>query len=228
MRLNYSTPLLFLLLLIGCSKADHSIDLPEGRLELVWVVQPEEIEGALLKEPWFSEIQYTAVSNNYIYVSDRARGCVIQLDSAGNFIRTIGRKGGGPGEFTNYPSFLTFSPNGHLFVEHGGQRANEYSPVGEFFKLHSYVGIRIESAPSILLEWPVALDDTTLVWRVYPTGLDDLDEYLKVPPLIVTRGDEVISLGIRTLKELEDSLNLIRIKRIKILKSELRLAILKV
>ncbi|MFC1629011.1 hypothetical protein ACFL3H_07855 [Gemmatimonadota bacterium] len=101
MRLRYSSPLLFLLLLIGCSKADRGSGIPEGHLELVWSVQPEGAEDEELVEPWFARIDNGDVFMDNIIVNDGRRPAIIQLDHTGQFIRFIGREGDGPGEFGN-------------------------------------------------------------------------------------------------------------------------------
>jgi len=199
MRLYFSPLLLLLLLLIGCSKSNHGADIPEGRLDLVWSVQPEEADGEL----WFGEIKYVTAAGDYIYVTDVGRDVVIQLDTSGQFVRTIGRKGGGPGEFITDPAYISVSPSGHIFIEHFMAHANEYSSSGDFVKHHVAQGLKLEEAPSIMLEWPIALDDSTLVWRVYQMGLENLDDILQVPPLAATRGEEIIPLGEKYLKELE-------------------------
>lgn len=59
----------------------------------------EDSEDAL-----FAKINKIEVSDSYIFVLERERGLYL-FDKNGKFIRTIGRKGGGPGEFISLSDF---------------------------------------------------------------------------------------------------------------------------
>ncbi len=113
MRLHYSSPLIFLLLLLSCSKADRGTEIPEGHFELIWSVQPEEAD----EEPWFGDIRGITVSNNSIFVQDWGRHAALQLDQTGQFIRFIGDQGGGPREFGSNPWKISVSPIGRIFFK---------------------------------------------------------------------------------------------------------------
>jgi hypothetical protein len=54
-------------------------------------------------------------SGNLIYVLDSAAAEIQVISREGSFIKTIGRKGQGPGEF-NRPSSLVITPSGELYV----------------------------------------------------------------------------------------------------------------
>lgn len=188
MRFNYSSTLL-LLLLVGCSKAGRSTEILEGHLELVWSVHPEETE----EEPWFGVIQDVGVSEDAIYVSDSVREMVIMLDANGSFVKTIGRSGGGPGEF-NRPSYITVSPSGHVFVVGTGSggtwSVNMYTPSGEFVKKLEY--IEYLSRGGFMYHRPLAVNDNVMIWSCAPSpGLagDEIKEFQT--PCLVSIHDEL-------------------------------------
>ena len=53
--------------------------------------------------------------NSHVYVADTWNNRVVVLDPELNFIKTIGRKGQGPGEF-KFPLFVTVDKIGNLVV----------------------------------------------------------------------------------------------------------------
>ena len=50
-----------------------------------------------------------------LYILDSRNACIIKLDSKGNYLKTIGRKGQGPGEFQG-PFTLDIDADGYLYV----------------------------------------------------------------------------------------------------------------
>ena len=67
------------------------------------------------------DISGFAVDDNYnLYIADRKNFRVVVLKPSGEFIRTFGRKGEGPGEFLKM-NRVTIDENGHLYVHDPGQ-----------------------------------------------------------------------------------------------------------
>ncbi|MFC1559324.1 6-bladed beta-propeller [Gemmatimonadota bacterium] len=193
--------LLLLLLLAGCSRTDRGTEIPEGHLELVWAVQPESAE----EEPWFGSIANAAVGNNRIYIADTGRTTIICLDRHGTFVRTIGREGDGPGEF-NRPRRVFVSPDGSLFVQRRlGGELSQFTSGGEFIKVHRHQDI-IAGAGFGGIEFPVAINDTTIVWEVspFPFGLS-VEEELQTPSLISICNNQWETIAERSLTEELDS-----------------------
>jgi len=182
MHLYHSLPLLSLLLLIGCSKSERGTDIPEGHLELVWAVQPEETV-----EPWFGQITHAAVGQERIFIADNIRMTVLILHSDGSHAMSIGRQGEGPGEFTRMDG-ITVSPTGTVFV-HGLGQLSSFSAEGGFLKKVSYLDI-LSGEGLGYLESPYAINDSTYIYENIPNvmGMSDV-ESLQIPLLISITGD---------------------------------------
>jgi hypothetical protein len=60
-----------------------------------------------------------------MYILDEQAGNIKVFDSSGNFVKSIGRKGQGPGEF-GLPISLSLTQQGHIFVNDLGQRKIHY------------------------------------------------------------------------------------------------------
>ena len=103
-----------------------------------------ESEGR--EEYMFSEIPSLAVDDeNRIYAVDYAEAQIKVFDESGTYLRTIGRKGQGPGEIgrMNYVSIT--SQNELMFLDSGNRRLTFFSLDGEFIK-------SISSAEMFLLQ----------------------------------------------------------------------------
>lgn len=81
----------------------------------------------------FAVIRHIAVGDNdEIYILDNRENHVKCFDENGSYIRTIGRKGKGPGEFDT-PAFIYFR-GGELMVSEF-ERATFFSPEGELLRI---------------------------------------------------------------------------------------------
>jgi len=88
-----------------------------------------------LGRPW-----YIAVSDSgEIFVMDQAEACVKVFSTAGTFIRSIGRKGQGPGELQN-PNSIFLTADGRLFFEDFYRGLNLFGPDGRFREFFSTAG----------------------------------------------------------------------------------------
>jgi len=75
------------------------------------------------KEYMFSEIIDLAVGEDErIYVSDQIEAHVKVFNKNGEYLRTIGRKGQGPGEL-NYPTWISITHQNELMVNNAGNRS---------------------------------------------------------------------------------------------------------
>jgi hypothetical protein len=76
--------------------------------------------------------------NDLIYVSDYQDAMIKVFDPQGNFVRAIGRKGQGPGEFQSI-SAMRFLPDGQLLVfDQESRRTSLFDRAGSFIKSHSW------------------------------------------------------------------------------------------
>ena len=90
-------------------------------------------------------IQMHVDNQGYIYVLDYGDSHILVYDDMGKYVRTIGRKGQGPGEFTAL-AFFDFSQDGRVFVnDYMNQRIIIFDREGNLlggFKLEGfYMGI---------------------------------------------------------------------------------------
>ena len=112
----------------------------KGKLKMklvrVWGGDEEEDEKKFFRTP-----NYVAVDKKGdIYISDRYNHHIKVFDRDGKYLRTIGRKGRGPGDL-HRPRFITFSPEGDLVVlESGSRRIQYFSPPGKSKKIRRQKG----------------------------------------------------------------------------------------
>lgn len=110
---------------------------------------PEEY---LLNRPFELKID----DQGYFYILDWSDCHILVYDDSGKYVRTIGRKGQGPGEFLA-PAFFDFLRDGRLFVNDGrNQRISifdlEGNPLGDFRLEGFYSGMLIDSSDRIYLQ----------------------------------------------------------------------------
>ena len=72
-------------------------------------------------------------SEDNIYIADSSACDIKVFDPAGRFIKTLGRKGQGPGEFL-MPSYLSFAKGQIVVCELGNRRLSILTKNGEFLK----------------------------------------------------------------------------------------------
>lgn len=107
----------------------------QGKLELklirIWGGAKEEDEMKFFENP-----ESIAVGNNgHVYICDQHGHCIKEFSSTGEYVRTIGRRGKGPGDVLA-PHSLTLSPRGDLLVlEMGGVRLQYFNNLGKSTKI---------------------------------------------------------------------------------------------
>lgn len=109
-------------------------DVPEELVRTLTVdLQIGEADGA--EELTFGRIGGIFVGANgtlYVYDAHQTVGLIRLYSQTGEYIRTLGAKGGGPGEYGQLNGF-TLAPNGDVVLWDGsGGRVNRYSAAGDY------------------------------------------------------------------------------------------------
>jgi sugar lactone lactonase YvrE len=87
---------------------------PKVGLEFIqkWGKEDDPDDNYLLYNPWDICID----NNSNLYIVDSGNNRIQKYDSKGNYIKTIGRRGQGPGEFSSPPKGLNIDTNGNMYV----------------------------------------------------------------------------------------------------------------
>ena len=122
------------LFVYGASKSEKSLAeiYKSGMVRFIPVLT---VDDTSMPEDIFFESVSDVVCDNdgYVYACDYRANNIKKFDSSGNFIKTIGREGQGPGEF-NRPFKIAVTDE-RLFVwDQGNRRICALSPDGEFIK----------------------------------------------------------------------------------------------
>ena len=118
----------------------QEIEACKGKLQLklirIWGGDEEQDEQKFFKFPEDIAVD----TKESIYICDQYNYCVKVFDYTGKYLRTIGRKGRGPGDLFG-PSSIDFSPSGDLWVaEMGGRRIQCFSASGKSKTIFKHKG----------------------------------------------------------------------------------------
>ncbi|MCX6560249.1 MAG: 6-bladed beta-propeller, partial [Candidatus Aminicenantes bacterium] len=99
------------------------------KLTELWSVGGDnDPQGDLVNQPF--EIRLGA--DGTVYVSDRGDVCIRVFDAKGKFIRQVGRKGQGPGDYDT-PFFIDVDGQGRIHVlDMRSQRVTRFDPIGKY------------------------------------------------------------------------------------------------
>ena len=120
----------------------QDIETCKGKLKLklvrVWGGDEEEDEHKFFKTP----IYVVMDKQGLVYICDSHNHHIKVFEDSGKYVRTIGRRGRGPGDLY-CPIFMTLSPDGDLLVlELSGYRIQRFNPEGKskkIIKTHDYI-----------------------------------------------------------------------------------------
>ncbi len=130
---------LLVLLVVGSGiylrlNADDEEDLAEAENRQTWVLQEELTFPASAGVPPIATgavLALEASSDGTLYVGDQQNHRILVFDSAGTFVRSIGRQGSGPGELQDLIG-VKLDPAGNLWaVDNGNARFTVFAPAGE-------------------------------------------------------------------------------------------------
>ena len=130
------------------------------------------------------------------FIADRRDFNIKVFDKDGNHLRTIGKKGEGPGEF-QYVAYITFIPDGRLLVmDFQARRTSLFESSGEFISSHPWTK---QNFSRLVL----TTDASYLVQEfVREEGADPLKERRLVLDEVDFNGNEVNSFGDFKLPEM--------------------------
>jgi hypothetical protein len=86
-----------------------------------------------------------------LYVLDRDNGRIVVFDASGEYIRTIGSKGQGPGEFTFPIGLAVFADGGLAVMDLGNSAISLFGPDGEYTDIVSPERGLIQPRPSMTM-----------------------------------------------------------------------------
>jgi hypothetical protein len=139
----------------------RDIDAVKGKLKLklvrVWGGDEEEDEKKFFKSP----LDIVINNEGLVYICDSYNHHIKVFERTGKYIRTIGRRGRGPGDLF-MPQYLGLSPHGDLVVsELGGRRLQRFNSEGKSKKI-----IKIKN----YIRWVgVTSEDRLVVYAPYNT-----------------------------------------------------------
>ena len=107
------------------------IEAVKGKLKLklvrIWGGENEEDENKFFETP----MDVLVDKNGLVYICDTHKHCIKVFTQSGEYVRTIGQRGRGPGDLL-LPSKIAVSPSGDLVVcELDGNRMQWFSPEGK-------------------------------------------------------------------------------------------------
>jgi len=150
-------------------------DKQKTKLDFVWKIG--ELEENEKNYQFFNAFDASIDKDGDIYVMDSGNNRIQVFDPAGNYLKTIGREGKGPGEFQQLYS-IDINDDGHLYIYDRGKRSMEcFDREGKFIKStrlqgnYSYIRITgpdIFCAPLIEVIYP-----DLMIWRQAFPGRED-------------------------------------------------------
>lgn len=151
---------------------------PKGVLTKLVLKEDFSIGEGEQEEEMFSEMTAVEVDKKgNIYILDRKESMIKVFDSKGKYVRTIGKKGQGPGE-VNQPVGIRITPNNELLVEDVfNQRLAVFALDGKFLKNVStakalgLAGIAVDSQGNIIGQ-QVVPSENKLIREVKKYGSD--------------------------------------------------------
>ena len=180
--------LLFSVLLLGVSFTQNSYAAPHT-FELEWGI------SGIAKPGMFLSPQHLAVdSDNNVYVTDLGNARVQKFDDQGNYIRSWGLKGFGPGEFSA-PSGIAVA-NGYVFVvDNTLDTVQKFDSFGNF--VMQWGGFGLDDG-KFRMPTGIAISDDEFVY-VIDTGNNRIQKF-------TFNGEHVFSFG-QSGKKIGDLLN---------------------
>jgi len=196
MKRTHIVTIIFSIILVACSAHESNTKIRVGSLEPIWIINPLDISA----EPWFGGKLRVDFYQDYIFVADNIRGQVLVLNHKGDFVRYIGAKGSGPGEYRSVWE-VQVSPEGSVYVNPG---LYQYSLTGEHVTHHRHIYILSPYNLSASTFFEV-LSDSLFVYSTSRRGGSSDLALAKTTPLVAfVMGDSIVTAGQCILTESEE------------------------
>lgn len=158
----------------------------------------EELEEAALYQPSGVLVD----EKDFIYVSDYQDAMIKVFDPQGRFVRAIGRKGQGPGEFQGISS-MEFLPDGRLLVfDIRSRRTSLFDRTGRYDGGHpwrnSHNSILLTEKSGYLADENIYGEERKLIVKKYDLEGNELETWAEFTPRgmkVQTRGEMTISIS---------------------------------
>jgi len=148
--------------------------------------------------------QFAVDGRNRVYIYESGEGVIKVYGADGRFLKTVGRKGQGPGEFA-MAFFLGFCPDGRLLVtDYQNRRTSFFGPEGEF--LGSYQWTKSLSLPLLVLDNAYVVHESLydagaskLFVKAYDFGgaeIKNWGEFVLAAMNQLVRGETVITVSV--------------------------------
>ncbi len=112
--------------------------------------------------------RYTADAQGHVYIVDESDMSIKVLDAEGKYLRVVGRKGSGPGEFGRISDLALLSDGRLLVTDFETRRTSLFSPEGEFlssFQWKKFFGkVHLAADSSYTAEETVTTEDERELW----------------------------------------------------------------
>jgi uncharacterized protein YpmB len=162
---------------------------PKGALTKLALTEDYSVGDSLVEEEMIAEVTYIAVDDaDNLYVLDYKSHNIKVFDPEGQYVRTIGKQGNGPGEL-NLPGGLLIMQDGTLLVEDIGNRRMAYfKPDGTFINSRSIadrtslISLTLDRSGSYLGR-EMIIEESKLFWEVrkYDKDLKPLFTIDRIP-----------------------------------------------
>jgi hypothetical protein len=148
--------------------------------------------------------QFAVDGRNRVFIYESGEGAIKVFGEDGRFLKTVGRKGQGPGEFAQ-AGFLGFCPDGRLLVtDFQNRRTSFFGPEGDFLSSYQWtkniaIAFLILDNASVVQESVFEAGKSRLFLKTYDFAgaeVKSWGEFVYPETKFMTRGEVAITIGI--------------------------------
>lgn len=162
------------------------------------VISEEDESGSILL---YQPTQFLIDEDEYWFICDHQDQTIKVFDPQGRFVRAFGRKGEGPGEFTNIFG-MDFLPDGRLLItDLGARRTSFFDKEGNYLNGHkwrsAYWDLHLTSASFYIMNEIIIGMPTSMFVKKLDLGGNEMfsfGEFIPMAVEIMPRGDTMMSI----------------------------------